>query len=272
MRQLNRLRAARAGHTRPSRTAFTVSERISNTAAPLCPRLSVWLSAVASLAACGCSVASHGQNAQGVAYYQQGRYQEALRNFESAVANDPLNADGYYNLAATYHRMGRVSGNENELKQAETLYNQCLDKDENHRDCYRGLAVLLAEEGRSDEAFRLLEGWSRKYPTASTPKVELARLSEEFGRYDVAQEHLQDALQTDPNDPRALAALARLRERSGNPTQALAIYQRSLWNNRFQPEVAARVSTLQTALNPPSFTTSPGATRTVNTNPATQRY
>lgn len=272
MRQLNRLRAARAGHTRPSRTAITVSQRISNTVAALCVRLSVWLSAAASLAACGCSVASHGQNAQGVADYQQGRYQEALRNFESAVANDPLNADGYYNLAATYHRMGRVSGNENELKQAETLYNQCLDKDENHRDCYRGLAVLLAEEGRSDEAFRLLEGWSRRYPTASTPKVELARLSEEFGRYDVAQEHLQDALQTDPNDPRALAALARLRERSGNPTQALAIYQRSLWNNRFQPDVAARVSTLQTALNPPSFTTSPGATRTVNTNPATQRY
>ena len=230
------------------------------------------LLAAAAAATCGCSIAAHGQNAQGVANYQQGRYQEAVRNFETAVANDPQNADGYYNLAATYHKMGIASGNENEKKQAEALYNQCLDRDENHRDCYRGLAVLLVEEGRSDEAFRLLDGWSRKYPSESAPKVELARLSEEAGRYDVAQEHLQDALHTNPHDPRALAALARLRERSGDPQQALAIYQRSLWNNPSQPEVAARVSTLQTALNPPSFTTSPGTTRMVNTNPGAPRY
>ncbi|HVX10009.1 MAG TPA: tetratricopeptide repeat protein [Pirellulales bacterium] len=231
-------------------------------------RLIRWLTAGMAVSLGGCSVASHAHNAQGVSFYQQGRYQEAVQNFERAIANDPKNADGYYNLAATYHKLGLVSHNENELKQAENLYNQCLDRDANHRDCYRGLAVLLAEEGRSDEAFRLLEGWSTNNPSSATPKVELARLSEEFGRYDVAKAHLEDALQTDPHDARALAALGRLRERSGNQGQALAVYQRSLWNNPSQPDVAARVSTLQSALNPPSFTNSPGATRMVNTNPA----
>lgn len=238
-------------------------------------RLSALFAAVALLGLGGCSVASHAQNAQGVSLYQQGRYQEAVQNFERAIANNPKNADGYYNLAATYHKLGLVSHNENELKQAENLYNQCLDRDENNRDCYRGLAVLLAEEGRSDEAFHLLEGWSAKYPSSAAPKVELARLSEEFGRYDVAKAHLEDALQSDPYDARALAALARLRERSGNQGQALAVYQRSLWNNRFQPDVAARISSLQNALHPPSLTTThgaPGATRTVNTNPAPTRY
>lgn len=235
-------------------------------------QLAALFAAVASLAVTGCSVASHAQNAQGVSLYQQGRYQEAVQNFERAIANNPKNADGYYNLAATYHKLGLVSHNENELKQAENLYNQCLDRDENNRDCYRGLAVLLAEEGRSDEAFHLLEGWSAKYPSSASPKVELARLSEEFGRYDVAKAHLEDALQSDPHDARALAALGRLRERSGNQGQALAVYQRSLWNNRFQPDVAARISSLQNTLNPPSFTTTPGATRVVNTNPAPGRY
>lgn len=230
------------------------------------------LAGLAAVLLGGCSVASHAQNAQGVSLYQQGRYQEAVQNFERAIANNPQNADGYYNLAATYHKLGLVSHNENELKQAENLYNQCLDRDENNRDCYRGLAVLLAEEGRSDEAFHLLEGWSSKNPSSATPKVELARLSEEFGRYDVAKAHLEDALQSDPHDARALAALARLRERSGNTSQALAVYQRSLWNNRFQPDVAARISSLQNTLNPPSFTNAPGATRTVNTNPAINRY
>jgi tetratricopeptide (TPR) repeat protein len=230
-----------------------------------------WLLAFAGIGLTGCSVAAHGQNAQGVGFYQQGRYQDAVQSFERAIANDPNNADGYYNLAATYHKMGLVSRNENELKQAEEQYNLCLDKNDNHRDCYRGLAVLLAEEGRSDEAFRLLDGWSHKYPSSPMPKVELARLSEEFGRYDVAKEHLIDALQSDPHNAVALAALAKLRERSGNPGQALAVYQRSLWNNPNQPEVAARISSLQTALNPPSFTSPPPATQMVNTNPALPR-
>lgn len=237
--------------------------------------LAALIAALALAGASGCNVASHAQNAQGVSLYQQGRYQEAVQNFEQAIANNPKNADGYYNLAATYHKLGLVSHNENELKQAENLYNQCLDRDENNRDCYRGLAVLLAEEGRSDEAFHLLEGWSAKYPSSAAPKVELARLSEEFGRYDVAKAHLEDALQSDPHDARALAALGRLRERSGNQGQALAVYQRSLWNNRFQPDVAARISSLQNTLHPPSLTTTPGAagaTRTVNTNPAPGRY
>jgi len=234
------------------------------------PRSVAWcLVALVCVGQCGCGVAAHGQNAQGVTLYQQGRYQESVQSFERAIANDPQNADGYYNLAATYHKLGITSHSEQELKQAEDLYNQCLDRDGNHRDCYRGLAVLLAEEGRSDEAFRLLDGWSRKYPSSATPKVELARLSEEFGRYDVAKDHLIDALQSDPHDARALAALARLREQSGNPSQALAVYQRSLWNNRFQPDVAARISSLQNTLNPPSLVSSP---RMVNTNPVTPRY
>jgi cytochrome c-type biogenesis protein CcmH/NrfG len=88
----------------------------------------------------------------------------------------------------------------------------------------------------------------------------------------VAKDHLVDALQTDPHDARALAALGRLRERSGNQGQALAVYQRSLSNNRFQPDVAARISSIKTALTPPSFTTSPGATRVVNTSPVSSRY
>jgi tetratricopeptide (TPR) repeat protein len=229
------------------------------------------LLALASVGLCGCSVAAHGQNAQGVSLYQQGRYQDAVQSFERAIANDPQNADGYYNLARTYHTMGLVSKNENELKQAEEQYNLCLDKDDNLRDCYRALAVLLVQEGRSDEAFRLLEGWSQNYGSSPTPKIELARLSEEFGRYDVAQQHLIDALQNDPHDARALAALARLRERSGNPGQALAVYQRSLYNNPNQPEVAARISSLQTSLNPPSFTSPPPSTQIVNTNPAVPR-
>ena len=231
--------------------------------------------ALAALLAClsGCGLVAHGQNAEGVRLYQQGSFPQAIERFQKAVAADPQNADGYYNLAATYHLIGRQTNNEQDLKQAEELYNQCLDRDTNntHRECYRGLAVLLTDEGRTDEAFRLLEGWANKKPSASAPKVELARLSEEQGKYKNAEEYLQEALTVDPRDSRAWAALGRLRERSGDPNQALANYQRSLWHNRFQPDVAARVASLQGDLNPGRLTTG-GGTRMVNGNAATGRY
>jgi hypothetical protein len=42
-----------------------------------------------------------------------------------------------------------------------------------------------------------------------------------------------------------------LRDQSGDHMQALANYQRSLNENRFQPEVAARVAQLQGAVGAP---------------------
>ncbi len=74
-----------------------------------------------------------------------------------------------------------------------------------------------------------------------------------------------EAVAIDPHNARALAALGKVREESGDPAQALANYQRSLQINHNQPAVAARVAALQTSLNGGTFTP-PGGTRTVNAN------
>jgi len=204
----------------------------------------------ALVSTCGCGMVANSQNAQGVRLYQQGYYQQAIAKFQQATTTDPQDPDSFYNMAATYHRMGKTNNSKADLTQAESLYNQCLDRDPNHRDCYRGLAVLLAEEQRTDEAQRLLEGWATRNPTQAAPKVELARLAEELGDKQTAKNNLVEALAIDPYDSQALAALGRIHEESGNAAQALSDYERSLWHDRFQPEVAARVAALRSALGP----------------------
>jgi len=204
---------------------------------------------VALAGASGCSsFLASARNAQGVRQFQQARYHEALRQFQEASYADPDNADACYNLAATYHRLGKIEGRQDYLDQAESYYNQCLDRNDNHRECYRGLAVLLAEQGRREEAFRLLQGWIDRHPQEPEARIELARLCQEMGDIEAAKEHLVDALALDPANDRALAALGKIREESGELDQALAVYQRSLWHNRFRPEVAARVAALRSAL------------------------
>ena len=192
----------------------------------------------------GCQWAASGQNASGARLYEQGQYSAALQEFQKVIVTDPSNADGYYNLAATNHRLGNQRGDVQQLTQAEALYNQCLDHDPNHVECHRGLAVLLIDTGRPDRAFALMKNWATQNPGFAEPRVELARLYEEAHDPSTALKYLEDAVQTDANNARAWLALGQLREQSGDLPQALQNYQRSLAINGMQPMATERVAAL----------------------------
>lgn len=197
----------------------------------------------------GCHWAASGQNAQGARLSSQGQYTAALQQFQKAIDSDPANADGYYNLAATTHRLAVQRNDQNLIDQSESLYNQCLDHNANHVECHRGLAVLLVDTGRPQEAFSLLKGWAAKNPMYSEPRIELARLYEESGKAEVAQKYLEDAVQQDANNPRTWRALARLRENKGESVQALQNYQRAYALDPSQPAVADRIALLSRQIN-----------------------
>lgn len=208
-----------------------------------------WLSVVAAglcLVAGGCrGVMSQSQGVEGTRLFMSGQFDAAQRKFSEAVATNPNDPDAFYNLAATTHQLGRLRKSTPELAQAELLYNQCLDRNPNHVDCHRGLAVLLVDQGRSEKAFTLLERWVKSAPTLPDARVELARLYDEYGEREAAKQFLNEALTVDPLNARALTALGALHEKQGDYGQAIAVYQRSLASNRFQPEVAQRVAVLQ---------------------------
>ncbi len=145
--------------------------------------------------------------------------------------------------------MGTEAHSQPELQQAEKYYHMCLDRDPKHEQvaCYRGLARLLAEQGRKDDAMRLVEGWADFRPDLADAKIELARLHEEYGDRNAAKEYLAEALALNPRDARALTALGKIREDLGETDAALRNYQRSLASNHAQPQVAARVAALRAA-------------------------
>jgi cytochrome c-type biogenesis protein CcmH/NrfG len=121
---------------------------------------------------------------------------------------------------------------------------------------------LLIEEGRTTEAFASIQSWATQSPSLAEPRMELARLYGEFGNKEAATNTLADAVRLNPNDPRQWAALGKVREESGNYSQALANYQRSLQINPNQSDVAARVTALQTAIaqQPLALPPPPGST------------
>ncbi len=235
---------ARSKPTRTGGIDFCDSSRLSSGR----PTLAVLAAGIVLIAAGGCRFSS-GKNALGVQLHQQGQYTAALQQFQQVVAEDPANPDGYYNLAATTHRLAKQRNDEALFRNAEALYNQSLDHAPNHVECHRGLAVLLTDTGRSDRAFALLKNWASRNPLASEPRVELARLYEEAGEPEVALKYLEDAVQQDANNSRAWLALARLRESSGDLAQALQNYQRALALNNTQPMISERIAALSRQIN-----------------------
>ncbi|QDT08767.1 photosystem I assembly protein Ycf3 [Planctomycetes bacterium K23_9] len=217
----------------------------SQTRSPLLALLALFCLLLVS----GCQWTSSGQNAAGTRLYEQGQYSAALQQFQKVISTNPQNPDGYYNLAATTHRLGTLRREPDLIEQAESLYNQCLDHDPNHVECHRGLAVLLVDSGRPDRAFALLKNWASRNPINAEPRIELARLYEEHGEPQTALKYLEDAVQQNANNSRAWLALANLREKSGDITQALQNYQRALALNAGSPQVTERVAALSRQLN-----------------------
>lgn len=234
----------------------------------------LWGGLLLLLGAGGCRTAADFHNLDGVRLHQAGNQQAALQEFQQAVAASPTNPDAYYNLAATLHRVGVQTNNPDMLKQAEAVYNQCLDLNENHVDCRRGLAVLLIETDRSNSAFDLMKNWATQQPNLADAQIELGRLYEEFGDQESAKLHLNQAVLVDPKASRAWAALGRIREQSGETEQALANYQRSLSLNPNQPMIGNRIASLQRAFTPDvniALPAPPGGTKTVTTPPSPTR-
>jgi len=208
---------------------------------------------------------SNSQNADGTRMFEQAYYQGAQQKFLEAIQSDPANPDSYYNLARTYQQLGKLHNQPADYQQAESYYHQCLDRDPDRTECYRALAVLLTEQGRSTDAFKLMEGWAARNPASAEPKIELAHLYEEAGNRDAAKHQLIDAVTAEPTNARALAALGKIREDSGETQQALANYQRSLQLNPNQPQLASRITSLsmpQMSIGTP-VPTPPDGTRVV---------
>jgi tetratricopeptide (TPR) repeat protein len=224
------------------------------------------------LGASGCGLASSGLNAEGTRYFEQGHHAAAIRRFEQAIATNPQDGNGYYNLAATYHQLAKTGGDATYWNQAEIYYNQCLERNPDHAACYRGLSVLLVEQNKEEKAFKLLEGWRDRSPFSPDPKTELARLYREFGNSAEEERQLLEAIAADPGNSRALAALGTLREEQGDYAQALKNYQLALQRNYAQPQLQARVAALSSAVQPAPVTPSSTGTRTVTVPAPTTLY
>ena len=177
----------------------------------------------------GCqSFKSQSLNAEGVRRMNSGDPQRAEDMFLRARSANPSDADACYNLAIIEHQRAKSCGNPDNFNRAEEYYRLALDRNPSHVDAYRGLATLYCDENRPQDAFALLENWNRQELGSVEPKIELARLYNEYNRVDQAEASLRQALAMDPQNVRALNSMAYVYEQKNMYAEASAMYCKSL--------------------------------------------
>jgi tetratricopeptide (TPR) repeat protein len=146
------------------------------------------------------------------------RYDEALASFMQAVRINPRYADAYFNAAIVLEECKRY-------EEALQAYRQAVALDPGHAQAWLNQGTVLEELARIapdpstqqaaldcfDKAIATIPDYADAYATKGDYLIELGRMSE-------AEAQLNRALELDPDNPGALAALVLLkRARQDDP-------------------------------------------------------
>jgi tetratricopeptide (TPR) repeat protein len=141
------------------------------------------------------------RNNMGFIYQQEGKFQEAIREYLIAIQMKPNFFDAYNNLALVYRSAGEkeeavaiykkiieispgyakaynnLAGLYNELgykEEAETYYKKAIELDPKYAYAYFNLGLMYEESGKKEEANKMYEKAFKIYPRL---KLELSQLS-----------------------------------------------------------------------------------------------
>jgi tetratricopeptide (TPR) repeat protein len=131
-------------------------------------------------------------NEMGVIYGNQGKFDDAEREFKEALRINPNNADAHNNLGAIYHKQGKFDASVREYKEA-------LRIDPNLVLAHMNLGILYSEQGKFDDAVYECKETLRLAPDFAEAHYTLGLVYCKQRRIDDAEREYKEALRINPN-------------------------------------------------------------------------
>ncbi len=149
--------------------------------------------------------------------------QEALALLREAIEIDPGSSG-----PAAHHAIGRLHLDKRELAEARQAFQQALEIDAMYGPGYDGLAQVLLEEGKPDEALPLLATALRYHPAQPQTLSTLAQILRDRGELEQAIKLCERALEISPKFAVAYNNLGRIYRKQGDEKKAAEMYARAI--------------------------------------------
>ncbi len=160
-------------------------------------------------------------NNLGAALSSCGRFDEAIAEYEKALAVDSHDATAHYNLGVALRKHGRID-------EALGHYEEAIKIDPAHALAHINLADLLGERGRHDEAVAHLRKALEIDPNSISARTGLGNLLRSQDRLEEAIVQYQKAAEIDPGSALLHHNLAVALNERGRTDEAIDHYQAAL--------------------------------------------
>jgi superkiller protein 3 len=142
-------------------------------------------------------------NNLGDAFYQQGRMDEAIAQYQRALEIKPDNEKAHYNLGNVSRDLGRMN-------EAISRYQKALAINPNYVEAINNLGVVFARQGRMEEAIAHFQKALIIKPDDANIHYNLGNAFRDQGRMEEAIAQFQKALAIKPNYVEAQDTMARV--------------------------------------------------------------
>src|SRR5579862_841595 len=180
----------------------------------------------------------HGQ--RGDSYFARKMYEEAIAEYQQAIAVDRYNA-------STLNRLGLVYHQAQQLGQAERYYREALKQNPYFLEVLNNIGTVEYARQRYDNAMSQYEKALKIRPDSPTVILNMAFCLFDMKKYDQAQKTLQQALQLDPRVLEKATGFGTLIQTSRRGDPAVSFYFAKIYATQGDKERA--VSYLNRALD-----------------------
>jgi tetratricopeptide (TPR) repeat protein len=160
-------------------------------------------------------------NNLGLAFYKQGKLDEAIACYRQAVKLDPKNALAHYNLGNALSEQGK-------LDEAIACYRQAIKLDPKFAPAHYNLGNALSEQGKLDEAIACHRQAIKLDPKYAPAHYNLGLAFYKQGKLDQAIACYRQAIKLDPKFALARYNLGVALSKQGKLDEAIACYRQAI--------------------------------------------